>query len=267
MREFKTALLTTIAIFIVFFLYTKFVGPIPFSVNSVQTTKTDLFTVDGIGEATAVPDTALISLGVTKTASTVLDAQNQTNNVANKLVSDLKKLGIADKDIKTTNYSVYPNYEYLNGQQKINGYTVTQNLEARIKPIELANKAIDTATADGANMVGGVTFVLNDQAQKQLEEKARKQAIQNAKEKAQSIASAAGIKLGDIINVQENSNQPQPRPLMSAVAGGGTEQKSTTLTPGENTVTINITLSRRGSLFLSTDVRSVLVTPMPRILR
>ena len=58
MRELKTSLLTAFGILLVFFLYTKFAGPVPFSVNSIQTTKTNLFSVSGEGKATGIPDTA-----------------------------------------------------------------------------------------------------------------------------------------------------------------------------------------------------------------
>ncbi len=162
----KTPLVTITFLFITLFLYTKLVGPIPFSVNSIQTTKTNLFTANGTGKATAVPNTAQLSLGVTKTAKTITDAQNQANAVINKLTADLKSLGILETDIKTTNYSVNPNYDYINGKQIANGYTVSQNLDVKIKAIDKANSAIDIATADGANMVGGLSFILDDKTQK-----------------------------------------------------------------------------------------------------
>src|SRR3989344_8124430 len=110
-EELKRPLAIIASFFILLFIYTKLAGPIPFYINSVNTTKTDLFSSSGEGEATAVPDEATISVGVTKNALTVDEAQKQANTVANKLISDLKKLGILDKDIKTTNYNVHPNYE------------------------------------------------------------------------------------------------------------------------------------------------------------
>jgi uncharacterized protein YggE len=242
MKEFKTALLTTLAIFIVLFLYIRFAGPIPFSVNSVQTTKTNLFTVDGTGKVTGIPDTAVISIGVTKTTSTIALAQNQTNTAANKIIQDLKSLGIAEKDIKTTDYSVNPNYDYTAGQS-ITGYTVTQTLEADITPIDVANKAIDVATADGANLVNGVSFTFNDKTKQDLEDKAREEAVTMAKEKADSLAKTTGIHLGKIVDVQESSDN-QPRPiLMEAQSIGNTKSAPTQLSPGENSISIDITLS------------------------
>src|SRR6185312_14515731 len=96
--------------FLCLFLYTKFLGPFPFAVNSIQTQKTDLFQVTGEGSATAVPDTAHISFGVTKQAATVTDAQNQTNTAIAAITNALNAQGIDTKNIKTTDYSVNPNY-------------------------------------------------------------------------------------------------------------------------------------------------------------
>jgi len=239
-QTLKTPLLTVLFIFLGLFLYTKLIGPIPFSVNSITTTKTNLFSVSGTGKATGIPDTAQLSIGVTKTASTVLSAQNQTNTTANKIIEDLKKLGISDKDIKTTNYSVNPNYDFGRGEQNITGYTVSQTLEINITPIDIANKAIDTATSIGANLVGSINFTFNEKTQKELENKARTEAVKIAKEKAENLAKVTGIRLGKIVDVQESGNF-EPRPMMM----GALETKSadTNLEPGENSITINITLS------------------------
>lgn len=242
----RTPLLTVLAIFIGLFLYTSIFGPIPFSVSSVTTNKTDLFQAEGIGKATAVPDTALLSLGVTKNATTVQAAQNQINQTTNAIISELKKLGVEEKDIKTTNYSIYPDYDYsvpTSGQPRIRGYNASQNIEVRIKPIEKANQAMDAATAQGANAVGGVTFVLDDEVKKQLENKAREEAVKNAKEKAESLAKIAGIKLGKIVDVQESST-PQVFPTyQGAITSEKAVEQQTELQPGENNVQITITLS------------------------
>lgn len=239
MQSLKTPLLTIIFIFLGLFLYTKLIGPIPFSVNSIQTTKANLFSVTGVGKATGIPDTAQLSIGVTKTASTVALAQDLTNTAANKIIADLKNLGIAEKNIKTTNYSVNPNYDFNRGQA-ITGYTVTQTLEVK-SSIDNANKVIDAATADGANLVRGVTFTFNEKTQKDLENKAREEAVEMAKEKAESLAKATGIRLGKIVDVQESMGF-EPRPMMiQALEAKSAED--TQLAPGENSITINIALS------------------------
>lgn len=245
MKEIKVPLFTVLFILTGIFLYTKLAGPIPFSVNSVQTSKSNLFSVTGTGKAAEVPNTALVSFGITKNSANVLTAQAEVNSIANKIINNLKGLGIEDKNIKTTNYSVYPNYDYQNGRQNITGYNVSQNLEVKIKPIDKANKAIDIVTGDGGNIVGGITFTLDDELQKKLQNKARADAIKEAKEKAESLASLSGIKLGRIIDAQEGISY-EPRPIMEKLQmpGGGTPtEDQTQITPGENTVTTTVTLS------------------------
>lgn len=253
-----------VIIFLLFaglFIYTKLAGPIPFYINSVNTTKTDLFNVEGTGTATAVPDTGVVNLGVTQTSSTVAEAQSKTNEIANKLIEDIKKLGISEKDIKTTNYSVNPNYDTNprpltpsgpqtmiypvpdgSGQQIV-GYTVTQNLEIDVKQMDKINKVVDTATADGANLVGQVGFSFSNEMKAKLENKARADAIKEAKQKAKDLAGLSGINLGRLVNVIE-TNQPRPWPAAFMRAKEGIDQAvpPTNITPGESTVTITVTL-------------------------
>lgn len=244
-KTVQTPLLTVLFIFICLIVYTKVFGPIPFSVNSITTTKTDLFTVTGTGDATAVPDTAMVNMGVNKTASSVQQAQEQVNTVINQLTKDMQTLGVEAKDIKTTNYSVSPNYDYTSGSQQINGYAVNADVQVQIKSVDKANQAIDIATKDGATNVGNVQFVLNDQKKKDLENQARKEAIDAAKAKAVSISQASGIHLGRLIDVQETNDNAQPVPMTMQAAGkvGAVDSAPTQLNAGENKITSNVTLS------------------------
>lgn len=242
-QSIKTAFFCVLFSFLGLFLYTTFAGPIPFFINSVQTTKANLFTVQGTGKATGIPTTVKLSLGVTKSAPSAQAAQNQVNQVATLMIEQLKNLGIAEKDITTTNYSVSPQYDFTSGKQTINGYTATQNLEIQTKEVEKAQKATDIATQNGANLVGGVMFILDDQTRKELEQKARTQAVQNAKEKAQNLAKAAGITLGRVIDVSEQSNQPPVFADRAISALKVEEQQPTQLTPGESTIETTVSLS------------------------
>ena len=255
-NEFKTPMITILLLFIAFFLYTKFAGPIPFFVNSITTNQTNLFSASGEGKATAVPDQATVEAGVTQQGTIVTDAQNKVNTQTQKIITELKKLGISDKDIKTTNYSVNPNYGSNGGiqpmiyppvpaeGQTITSYTVTQNLEINVKDLTKVNKVIDTATANGANIVGGANFTFSDELQSKLENQARIQAVNDAKSKAQNLAQASGIHLGRVVNVVESgSGFPIPMAMKaSEVTGTSDTSVPTTVTPGENSVTIDVTI-------------------------
>jgi uncharacterized protein len=242
-QSVRTPFLTIIFALLSLFVFTKIFGPIPFSVNSITTTKQNLFTVTGTAEVTAVPDTAMITLGVNKSNQTVETAQKEVNEIINKITQDLKNLGVDEKDIKTSNYSVNPEYDYTEGRQTPRGYSVAANIEVELDSVEKANSAIDAATRAGATQVGGLQFVLDDEKKKELESKARKEAIAKAREKAESIAKDAGIRLGRIVDVQENSDGG-PVPFY----GGAMDTKElsvdqTQLNPGENKVVSSVTLS------------------------
>lgn len=223
--------------FILLFLYTKFAGPIPFSVNSVTTEKVDVFSVTGEGSVTAIPNLAQINLGLTVDGVNLATIQNEVNSKMNKLIADLKTLGIGPNYIKTTNYSVNPKYEYLGGAQKVSGFTVTTNLEVKVSDLTKINQVIDTATAAGANLVGGLNLTFDDETKEKLTAAARKIAIDKAKGKAKALETATGVKLGRIINVAETT-APEPPILIPAQAGGETQVQ-----PGTGEVKVQVTIS------------------------
>jgi uncharacterized protein len=246
-RQLQVPFLIILFAFLCLFVFTKLLGPIPFSVNSIQTTKSDMFTVQGEGEATAVPDTAELNMGITKQAATVQEAQNQVNDVMNTIIQDLQTLGVEKEHIKTTNYSVNPDYDFSGGRQVAKGYTVSQDIRIKVTPIEQANKALDIATSRGATNIGGITFTLNDEEKEKLQETARKDAIMQAKKKAESISRESGIKLGKLVNIYVADTPPDVMPYGRG-ADLSLEQKAepvpaTEISPGENTVRVSVTLS------------------------
>lgn len=246
LKSVQTPFLIILSFFILLFVYVKLAGPIPFSVNSTQTTKSNFFSVSGRGEVHEIPNTASVSLGVTKTNTTVQAAQDDVNKTSQTIMSDLNKLGIEDKFIKTTNYSVNPNYDFTNGKQRITGYTVTQNLDIQVKKIDSVNTVVDMATKDGANVVGNINFTFDDDSKKALEDKARQMAVADAKTKAESLAKATGIRLGRIVDVTESTDTPQPLPFVRNTADGLQKESAaptTAITPGEGSVVLTVTIS------------------------
>lgn len=226
--------------FILLFVYTKIAGPIQFSVNNLNSTKTDSFQVRGIGKAAAAPDKALVNLGITNEDKSVVGAQEKTNSSSEKIVAALKNLGISEKDIKTIGYSVFPSYE-PGPSRKSGNYTVTQNLEVKV-PMEKANEAVDLATANGANIVGGISFVLDDDKKLKLENQAREEAVKKAKAKADGLSKASGIRLGKIINVSESFGG-SPVPLMMEAKVSDEPSTPTNILPGESSVEVSVILT------------------------
>lgn len=209
--------------------------------------KTQTFSVQGTGSVTGMPDQGDISFTVSKTATTLQETQKQANNSMNTIISDLQKVGIAKKDIQTSNYDSSPNYDDNTGTTIIN-YTVSEDVDITIHNNSKANTVIDTVTKDNAEDISGPNLTFSDTKQQQLEDQARVQAIDNAKQKAQSLANAAGMHLGRVINVQETQPTPiypfRPPVLMNAKAAVGNEPNiPTQINPGQNTVTSTVTLT------------------------
>ena len=231
-----------VLVFVATYFLLRFLPPIP--ISSTVTQKQDLFTVSGTGKVTVVPDTAITTVGITTTKPTVKAAQTEANSVINKITASLKALGIPEKDIKTSNYSIYPQYDYNSGVNRIAGYQVNASLTVTVKELDKINQVVDTATSLGANTVGGIQFTVDEDRQKELLQQARQEAIKEAKSKAVSLSRAAGLTLGKIVNVQESSPEfPRPylleRALPLGAGGGGDTQTS----PGETSITSFVTLS------------------------
>lgn len=221
--------------------YFRWVGALPIAVST--TAKQTTFDVSGEGKVVVVPDQAEMSLGIQKSGSSVAEVQKQVNTTMNELTKQLKALGIVESDIKTTSYNVYP--DYLPAQAGQPGRTSQYNVEAQVsvktKDFEVASRVLDLAGQLGLNQVGGMSFTLSDSLQEKATKEARAQAIAAAKLKATELSGLAGMSLGRIVNVQENSGS-QPRPLMYA-AGVDAPKTSTPVSPGTNEVSVSVTLS------------------------
>lgn len=239
--RFITPLAWILSFFVLLFIYTKLAGPLPFSITSVTTEKSKTFDVVGEGKITTKPDIALVFAGVQVQAQTVKAAQDQINNVINQVTQALKQNGIDSKDIQTSNYNINPTYDYSERSQRISGYSANTNVLIKVRNLDDVNSVIDTATANGANQISGITFDVEDKTK--LENEARQKAVNEAKQKAQEVAKIAGFKLGRIINYSENL-QGLPRPIPFAAeplkAVGGTP---TQIEPGSSEITVEVTLS------------------------
>lgn len=197
--------------------------------------------VVGEGKVEVVPDTAVVEVGITvNNSSTAREAQKQLTQTNNQIVTALTNIGLAKKDIKTTNISVYPNYNYEGGNNNIIGYNGNATLSVTVKQVDKASQVVDVATQNGANEVRGPNFTL-DKPEK-YREQARNLAINNAKDQAKKLAQNLGIKLGKIVNIVESTptNDQVYYPRMAAEGLGGGSGPS--YEPGSQTITSTVTL-------------------------
>ena len=237
----KQSVSAVIVFFLLLFTYTKLVGPIPFSLQSVVTNKTDAFIVSGEGKVTLIPDVALVSVGVTAQGTSVSIVQNQLNKNMNAVHAAVKKLGVGAKDIQTSVYNIAPTYDYTRGNQQITGYQANANLSIKVRTIDNASAVIDAATKAGANQIGGLSFDVDDKTK--AENEARALAVKDAKSKAEAAAKAAGFSLGRVINYSEGGNS-SPRPIYDKMMAMETAGSAPTeVEPGTSEVAVTVTLS------------------------
>jgi uncharacterized protein YggE len=170
-------------------------------------------TVTGNGTVTATPDRASFGFGVTTTGATAAEALSRNASQARTIIRALKRSGVGPADIQTTQVSLWPqtsrNGRVITGYQASNSVQVTAALGR-------AGALVDAAVRAGANNVDGPNL---DTAEKSsLYSQALKQAVANAKTKAQAIAAATGVTLGAVVRVTEGSGEP--RPIVYAAAEG-----------------------------------------------
>lgn len=243
LRPVITATLIFLVFFILLFVYTKLAGPLPFSVNSITTTKSDVFYVNGEGSVSIPPDVAIVNAGVQVSADSNTQVQEQLNASINKVSEAVKALGVKSEDIKTSNYNISPITHTNGAGQTITGYSASSNLNIKVKDISKVNQVIDAATRSGANVLGGVSFVVDDPTR--AENEAREKAVADAKEKAENAANIAGFRLGRIINYSENFGGIMPYALDARVSNSAAKEIAppTSVEPGSNEVRVTVTLS------------------------
>ncbi len=174
-----------------------------------------LITVTGEGHAMAVPDMAMLTLGVSTDAPTASAALSQNSAHQAEVIARLKAAGIADLDIQTADLSLGPRYENGGGSDsapKMVGFVASNTVRIRVRMLDTLGKVLDAAVKDGANTLSGLSFDLSDPAAEQ--EAARRAAVADAMARARVYADAAGVKLGPIRSISESGGEVRPMPMM-----------------------------------------------------
>ena len=200
--------------------------------------------VEGTAETFAKPDTASVSFSATKKAATTDVAMDSVNKRMKALVSQLKTVGVEQKDIKTTSYNVYPDYSYNDGKQKFEGYRVTQNIKVIIRDLDKASDVLAVVNTAGVDNVSQLSFYVDDTDA--IREQLRSNAIKNAKEKAKKIAKDLGVSLGGVVGYDEYENDNNLEPLPMAKRSYSAENVApvadAVVPTGENQFTSNVSV-------------------------
>ena len=209
--------------------------------NPSPTANEHTISVTGTGKVTLSPDTADLRLGVLTTASTVKAARASAAAAMTKVIAALKALGIADKDIETSWISLQPTYDYQSGVNPphITGYQFSNSVSVTIRDLDKVGDAIDNGLAAGATSLDGVSFRVADEAG--AEAQAREAAMTEAKAKAQTLASAAGVSITGVASISEQvAGTPYPIYYGAAAAPDAGKAVPTPVQPGTTDVTVTI---------------------------
>lgn len=225
---------------------------------------TNTISVSGHGQINATPDIATFTYSIVSDKSTVAAAQADATAKSNAVTAYLKAQGIADADIQTSGYSVYPQYEYQNavcpqtapangavlsptycppGKQVLTGYEASQTTTIKVHDLTKAGDLLSGVGTNGATQVSGLTFTFDDPNAPQ--EQAREAAIADAKAKAGVLAKELGVSLVRVVSFNESSNGNSGPVPIYAMAAGSTADKSSApeISAGQNQVTDDVTIT------------------------
>src|SRR3989344_1020535 len=208
-RMMAAAALGVLALFLAVGVIGELKG-LRFSGTGVPATNT--ISVTGEGEVFAVPDMGTFSVTVQEEAKEVQDGQEVATEKVNEIIAFLKGEEVEEKDIKTTDYSVYPQYDYLQetcregycppGRQELRGFQVSQTLTVKVRDTKKAGELLSGVGSLGASQVSGLSFTIDDEDE--LKAEARNMAIEDAQTKAAELANQLNVQLVRIVGFYEN---------------------------------------------------------------
>lgn len=197
--------------------------------------------VSGSGTVSAKPDMADADFAVVTESKTAGDALQQNNQAVEQLFSTLEQHEIPQKDVQTTSFDVSPKYVYHRNSDEppqIVGYTVTNQVHVHVHDLSRLGELLDAAVGAGANRVQGIRFSVSQRDR--LLDRARREAVQQARHTAQVLAEAAGVKLGPVIGISENPHSRPPRPVSMREAAAA---EGVPVAPGRQAIEVDVTLT------------------------
>ncbi|MBY3342684.1 SIMPL domain-containing protein [Rhizobium laguerreae] len=206
-----------------------------------------VISVTGDGESSVAPDMAVVNLAVVKQAKTAREALDENNKAMNDVLAALKSGGIAERDLQTSGFSIQPQYNYpqpVDGQQQqpqLIGYQTINSVTVRLRDLAKLGAVIDQSVTLGINQGGEIQFT-NDKPEAAIEE-ARKAAVADAVKRAKTLSEAAGVKLGRILEINENVPRAMPQPVYRATMMKEASDAAVPVQGGENNYNVSVTVT------------------------
>ena len=232
------------AVFVLALLVSACGTAIPVASNPAAAAPQRTISVAGTGTAYLTPDIAYLYLGVHTEKLTAAEAVAENNEQTETVIQALRDFGVAANDIRTTNFSIWPIDKYDPSTGAPSGeksYAVDNTVYVTVRDLETLGDLLDTVVQAGANTVNSIQFDVADRDEALAE--ARAEAVRDAGEKAQELATAAGVELGELQSVSFPNLQNYP--IFDGRGGGGVaaEAAAVPIQPGQLTfdVTVNVT--------------------------
>lgn len=212
------------------------------AVNSAST----LLTVTADGKTARVPDLATFSAGVTTQGSTASEALSANSAAMNRVITALKKAGVADRDIQTNQISLNPLYAQavvdptgnVRQEPRIVGYQATNTVSVRSRDIGSFGKVLDALVSSGANQINGPSFEIAEPGPAMDE--ARTAAMKTARARADLYARAAGLRVVRIVSISESGGYGRPQPVYAMAKMA--EDRAVPIAAGEVEAQVNLTV-------------------------
>jgi len=204
--------------------------------------------VNAQGSVDVAADMAILSLTVTREANTAREALDANSSAMNDVLAAMKAEGIEERDLQTSGFSIQPRYSRpaanSYGEREppnIIGYTVRNSLNVRVRDISIVGAVLDRSVTLGVNEGGNIQFTNADPSA--AIEQARVEAVKQAVNKANTLADAAGVRTGKLLEISEQSYSPRPAPMMAERMVMASAAQAVPVATGENTYTVTVNMS------------------------
>lgn len=205
-------------------------------------TEDRIIQVNGSGSVAGEPDLATLDLGVAVERETVAEAREAAAVSMTAILNSLRGNQVAEEDIQTGNLGIHPLYDYGDKGRTLRGYMVNNTVRVKVRKLETLSAVIDDAADAGGNniIINSIQFMIEDTTP--LQTQARKLAVEDAEEKARTLAETSGTELGEPLSITETTYfQGPPSPFFQTGESlGDAARTSTPVLPGELTVTVTV---------------------------
>jgi uncharacterized protein YggE len=228
---------------LLFALATMFVLSLSPATAQTQTPPPRTVSITGSAELHVAPDAALVSMGVVVEGATAAAALKDNSTALAKVLDVVRAAGVEAKDMQTHGLSLEPRYERLdkpgpNDRPRIIGYSAVNLVSVRVRDLGKIGDLLDKIATAGANRIDSISFIVSNQDK--LLDDARRQAVTDARQKADLYARAAGFALDKVMSLSEESALPIPRPMVMARAVAAVPAPPVPVEAGEMTLTVRV---------------------------